>query len=160
MGRQDPFQGPEFRFRIPSSFVLIPDPFRPSLVSLLPSNCSRKLFNLYTEYEARQSAESKVVKELDRFDVMLQAFQYERSEWTRAKRVVRFDEFFTSAVTHIYHPKLRPMVQRIIEERDHFWNTEVVGANGHEDVAGGSTTTPNGAPSNGTATELSDSTAP
>lgn len=80
------------------------------------------MMQMYTEYEKRETIESKIVKELDRFDVMLQAFQYERTEYERASRVVRFDEFFTIAFQHVHHAKLRPLVIRIIEERDKFFS--------------------------------------
>ena len=86
------------------------------------------MLNLYEEYETRQSAESKVVKEMDRFDVMLQAFQYERSEWNRAKRVIRFNEFFEYASAKVHHSKLQPMVAHVIEERDRFWK-EIIANN-------------------------------
>lgn len=76
---------------------------------------------MYHEYESRETEESKVVKELDRFEVMLQAFQYERSEWTNFKRLVRFDEFFTIALANVHHHKLRPMLLNIVAERERFW---------------------------------------
>lgn len=56
----------------------------------------------------------------DRFDVMLQAYQYEREKWLSTKEVIRFDEFFILAQKHVHHPKLRNMLDRIIQERDHF----------------------------------------
>lgn len=79
---------------------------------------------MYEEYEARESPEAKVVKELDRFDVMLQAFQYERSEYARSGKVLHFDAFFNAAMEHVHHRVLRPMVLKIVEERKRFW-TEV-----------------------------------
>lgn len=89
-------------------------------VAMLPSSVSRKFSQIYEEYETRETAESKVVKELDRFDVMLQAFQYEREKWHSTKEVVRFDEFFIAAQKNVHHPKLRNMLDRIIQERDRF----------------------------------------
>ena len=96
-----------------------------SPVGLLPSSISQKFSQLYEEYEARETAESKVVKELDRFDVMLQAFQYERNEWTQNKRVVRFDEYFIIAQEHIHFSMLRSMVDKICQDRDRFFSKEV-----------------------------------
>lgn len=61
-----------------------------------------------------------MVKELDRFDVMLQAFQYEREEWNKNQRVIRFDEFFIAAQKYIHTPMLRNMLDKINQERDLF----------------------------------------
>lgn len=88
----------------------------------MPENIANNFLTLYHEYEDRETNESIIVKELDRFDVMLQAFQYEQSEYERAKRIVCFEEFFTFANQHIHHPKLRPMVLRIIEDRKRFFS--------------------------------------
>lgn len=87
---------------------------------MLPSSVSSKFSKLYEEYEARETPESQVVKELDRFDVMLQAFQYEREKWNSTKEVVRYDEFFEAAQRNVHHPKLRKMLDRITQERDRF----------------------------------------
>lgn len=89
-------------------------------VALLPSSISQKFSQLYDEYEARETDEAKVVKELDRFDVMLQAFQYEREEWNKNQRVIRFDEFFHAAQKYIHTPMLRSMLDKINQERDSF----------------------------------------
>ena len=67
-----------------------------------------------------------VVKELDRFDIMLQAFQYEHSEWINHQRVVRFDEFFDHAQHHIRcNRRLKIMVSKVITERDNFWSNVI-----------------------------------
>lgn len=76
---------------------------------------------IYEEYENRQSVESLLVKELDRFDVMLQAFQYEQSEFKRQK-FVKFEEFFIIAKKYVHHPQLKEMVVRIVDERERFFS--------------------------------------
>ncbi|OTF71380.1 hypothetical protein BLA29_013028, partial [Euroglyphus maynei] len=68
-----------------------------------------------------------MVKEFDRFDICLQAFQYERQEYFNCqKRIVRFDKFFQIAIEHVHHPLLRKMVERICRERDRFWTEEIL----------------------------------
>jgi len=47
----------------------------------------------YQEYENQSTAESKFVKDLDRFDMILQAFEYETAE---RRPSVDLEEFFTS----------------------------------------------------------------
>jgi len=47
----------------------------------------------YQEYENQSSAESKFVKDLDRFDMILQAFEYEMAE---NRSSTDLEEFFTS----------------------------------------------------------------
>lgn len=76
---------------------------------------------MFEEYEKRESPEAILVKEFDRFDVMLQAYQYEKQEFRKSNRVVRFEEFFTIALEHIKNPKLRSMVERIVEDRKEFF---------------------------------------
>jgi len=45
------------------------------------------------EYENQSTAESKFVKDLDRFDMILQAFEYEMTE---RRPSTDLEEFFTS----------------------------------------------------------------
>nr|XP_046915336.1 5'-deoxynucleotidase HDDC2-like [Dermatophagoides farinae] len=97
------------------------------LASLLPSKQSKHLLDLYREYDAHQSAEALLVKEFDRFDICLQAFQYEQYEYhNHEKRIVRFDRFFEIADENINHPLLRKMLERIFIERDRFWHEQIM----------------------------------
>ncbi|KAH9423376.1 HD domain-containing protein 2 [Dermatophagoides pteronyssinus] len=107
------------------------------LASLLPPKQSKRLIELYREYESHKSPESLIVKELDRFDICLQAFQYERQEYfNQQKRIIRFDKFFQIALEHVHHPLLRKMVERLCNERDRFWIEEIVAdINNHKAAA-------------------------
>lgn len=91
------------------------------LVSLLPEKASKRLFDLYKEYECHQSKEALLVKELDRFDLCLQAHQYEQQEYWNHEHLVKFDRFFHIAQKHIKHPMLKSMVDKLIEQRRKFW---------------------------------------
>ena len=44
------------------------------------SPAGKRILNLWTEYEERQTKESRLVKDLDRFELCLQAIEYERCE--------------------------------------------------------------------------------
>ena len=75
----------------------------------------------YHNYESRESNESKIVKELDRFDIMVQAFQYERQEFKKTGRVIRFDEFFRIVDENCFHPLLVNIKDRMFQQRDKFY---------------------------------------
>lgn len=45
-----------------------------------PSIASLRLKSLWDEYEARETAESKFVKDLDLYELCVQAVEYENSE--------------------------------------------------------------------------------
>ncbi|CAG2174348.1 unnamed protein product [Oppiella nova] len=92
------------------------------LVSLLPEKTSDEFKHLYEEYESQQTSEAKIIKEFDRFDVMLQAFQYEQREYETKGRVIRFQEFFDSAIGKITSKQLVRMWDQLNEQRAQFWS--------------------------------------
>ena len=83
---------------------------------------------VYENYENRQTAESKIVKELDRFDIMVQAFQYERQEFQKSGRVVRFDEFFQIVDQNCFHPVLVNIKERLFAQRDKYYEEVILPA--------------------------------
>jgi putative hydrolase of HD superfamily len=91
-------------------------------VSLLPEKTSDEFKHLYEEYESQQTSEAKIIKEFDRFDVMLQAFQYEQREYETKGRVIRFQEFFDSAMGKITSKQLVRMWDQLNEQRAQFWS--------------------------------------
>jgi len=52
------------------------------------------------EYEDQSTAESKFVKDLDRFDMILQAFEYETAE---CRPSTDLEEFFTSCEGVVFY---------------------------------------------------------
>jgi len=64
-----------------------------SLADLLEdANTGQEMVDLWEEYEKAETAEAKAVKDLDKFDMILQAFDYEQKENSPG----RLEEFFTS----------------------------------------------------------------
>jgi len=64
-----------------------------SLANLLEdANVGKEMVDLWQEYEDAQSPEAKVVKDLDKFDMILQAFEYEKE----MDSPQRLEEFFSS----------------------------------------------------------------
>jgi len=91
------------------------------LVSLLPQKSSQEFKSLFDEYESQQTIESQIVKELDRFDVMLQAFQYEKSEFEAKGRQIKFQEFFDNAIGKIKSKQLIDLSEALHRQRTQFW---------------------------------------
>lgn len=65
------------------------------------------------EYEAGESAEAKFVKDLDRLDMVLQAFEYEKRDNCPNKH----QEFFESTKGKFNHQFVKDMVEEIINQR-------------------------------------------
>ncbi len=92
-----------------------------SSVSLLPQKSSQEFKSLFDEYESQETIESQIVKELDRFDVMLQAFQYEKSEFEAKGRQIKFQEFFDNAIGKIKSKQLIDLSEALHRQRTQFW---------------------------------------
>ena len=71
---------------------------------------------LWEEYEARETKESKLVKDLDRFELGLQAVEYERRYG-----IDDLQGFWEGSVPHIGHPRIRRWAQELVEERARLW---------------------------------------
>ncbi|XP_049811478.1 5'-deoxynucleotidase HDDC2 [Schistocerca nitens] len=82
----------------------------------LAGNAGTEMFNLYKEYEEQKTPEAKFVKELDRFDMVLQAFEYEKSE----KRPHGLQDFFDSTEDKFSHPKVLTLVDELKKQRSVF----------------------------------------
>jgi putative hydrolase of HD superfamily len=65
------------------------------------------LYELWTEYEGQTTAEAKLVHDLDRLDMALQAVRYKR------ERGVDTEEFLVSARQDIRHPDIVEVLERI-----------------------------------------------
>ncbi|XP_023710840.1 HD domain-containing protein 2 isoform X2 [Cryptotermes secundus] len=75
----------------------------------LAGSCGTELYCLYKEYEEQKTPEAKLVKELDRFDMILQAFEYETVE----SRPHGLQEFFDSTAVCVALSFLRRSVLEI-----------------------------------------------
>lgn len=68
----------------------------------------------FQEYEEGQSAESKFVKDLDRLDLVMQAFEYEK----RDNCIKTHQEFFDSTEGKFNHPLVIDLVNEIKAQRE------------------------------------------
>ncbi|EDW77516.1 uncharacterized protein Dwil_GK24540 [Drosophila willistoni] len=74
----------------------------------------KRIMELFEEYEHGQSPESKFVKDLDRLDMVMQAFEYEK----RDNCLLKHQEFFDSTEGKFNHPFVKKLVNEIYEQRD------------------------------------------
>ncbi|KAL8284224.1 hypothetical protein RQP46_004973 [Phenoliferia psychrophenolica] len=100
-----------------------------------PSIPSLRIRSLWEEYEARETPESKVCKDLDLFELCVQAVEYENSQKIRT-----LQEFFATTVSRILHPTIKVWAHELMLKRKEAWEergwTEYV----HLDVAPDPTT--------------------
>ena len=67
------------------------------------------LYQLWEEYEQQQTPEAKLVHDLDRLDMALQAVKYSRDHGVDTK------EFLISAMNDVDHPDVIAMIERLRE---------------------------------------------
>jgi len=84
---------------------------------LISKNKGEEIQRLFEEYENGETPEAKLVKDLDRFDMVLQAYEYERSE----NKPKFLQQFFDSTREHFKnsHPKIKELVSKLNDAREH-----------------------------------------
>lgn len=92
------------------------------LSDFLPTKQSDLLNGLFGEYEERKTPESKITKEIDRLDLILQAFEYEKSEFKRTGKLPDFEEFFdfNFVLSKIHNQQLKEIVSSLMKKRSAF----------------------------------------
>lgn len=78
----------------------------------LPDLIRSKYWDIWNEYQENNSQESKIVHQLDRLEMALQAKTYENEGHDKEK----LESFFESAKNEISHPKLKELFRNIMEE--------------------------------------------
>ncbi|XP_045597253.1 5'-deoxynucleotidase HDDC2-like [Procambarus clarkii] len=82
-------------------------------ITLVGEKAGNEMFNLFMEYEEQKTPEAKLVKDLDKFDMILQAFEYETSQ----DRKGSLEEFFKSTEGQFTHPKVQQWVEELYKQR-------------------------------------------
>ena len=77
----------------------------------LPDLIKSKYLGIWNEYQENNSQESKIVHQLDRLEMALQAKTYENEGHSKEK----LESFFESAKNEISHPKLKELFRNIME---------------------------------------------
>ncbi|GAA6001661.1 hypothetical protein JCM10207_002253 [Rhodosporidiobolus poonsookiae] len=75
-----------------------------------------RLKSLWDEYEARETPESKFVKDLDLLELCVQAVEYENSQGCRT-----LQEFFETTIPRILHPVVKGWARELMEQRGEKW---------------------------------------
>ncbi|KPJ08700.1 HD domain-containing protein 2 [Papilio machaon] len=75
-----------------------------------------RMYDLYKEYENQSSPEAKFAKDLDRYDMILQAFEYEKRENAPKK----LEEFFKATEGKFNHPFIKELVKELYRQREEF----------------------------------------
>ncbi|CAG4954611.1 unnamed protein product [Colias eurytheme] len=75
-----------------------------------------RMYNLFMEYETQSSPEAKFAKDLDRYDMILQAFEYEKRE--NSPKIL--EEFFTATYGKFNHPFIQDLAKELYKQRDEF----------------------------------------
>ena len=91
------------------------------LKSLLPANESQTFDDLWTEYETQNSAEAQMVKDFDRYDMILQAYEYEVTE----KKPGYLQEFFDSTKDKFKTNAVKNLVQVLYAKREEFMKSDL-----------------------------------
>lgn len=72
------------------------------------------ILQMFREYERQESPEAQYVKDLDRLDLIMQAYEYEK----RDNIPGQLQEFFTSSIDKIKNPFVNKIATEIIIERN------------------------------------------
>ncbi|KAJ1908240.1 hypothetical protein IWQ60_011715 [Tieghemiomyces parasiticus] len=82
------------------------------IVQLLDSSAAaQEMHELWSEYEAGETSEAKLVKDLDKFEMIVQALEYEK------RRQKSLDSFFESTRGKFRHPQVQAWVEELYRER-------------------------------------------
>jgi len=83
------------------------------LVKLVPELAAKDLKELFTEYESQTTKNATLVKDLDRFDMICQAYEYEES----SKEPLSLQEFFDSTEGKFKHAEIQGWVAELKKKR-------------------------------------------
>ena len=83
------------------------------MITLVGKGAGSEIMELWKEYSERKTPEAKFVKDLDRFEMILQAFEYEKAE----ENVGRLQDFFESTKGKFQHPMVIKWVEELYEQR-------------------------------------------
>jgi len=82
------------------------------IIKNLPDLIKSQYLQIWQEYQENTSPESKIVHQIDRLEMALQAKIYQKDGHSQEK----LESFFKSAKTHITDPKLKELFTKIIKD--------------------------------------------
>ncbi|CRK90832.1 CLUMA_CG004522, isoform A [Clunio marinus] len=87
--------------------------------SLVPKISGEEILKLFEEYESQQTPESQWVKDCDRYDMIQQAFEYEK----RDEAPMKHQEFFDNTRGMFRHPFFVHLVEELNKQREEYLST-------------------------------------
>lgn len=87
--------------------------------SLVPKMNGDEIFKLFEEYEGQETAEALWVKDCDRYDMVQQAFEYEK----RDEAPMKHQEFFESTKGKFQNPFFVNLVEELNKQREEYQET-------------------------------------
>lgn len=85
--------------------------------SLLNKTSCEEVMTLFDEYESQESKEAQLVKDYDLFDMILQAFEYEKRDETPN----RHDEFFVNTKGKFRNEFVKKLVEELYQQRSEYY---------------------------------------
>ena len=82
------------------------------MISTLPESIKLQYAQIWEEYQKQESPESKIVRQIDKLEMALQAKMYQ-NEGSPKDSV---ESFFKSAEEGITHPKLKDILNQILQD--------------------------------------------
>jgi len=82
------------------------------IIENLPEIIKSQYLTIWQEYQENNSYESKIVHQIDRLEMALQAKLYQKEGYPKEK----LESFFESAKTEITDPKLKELFRKIVED--------------------------------------------
>ncbi|ONH71242.1 HD domain-containing protein 2 [Pichia kudriavzevii] len=83
------------------------------IISKYNQQSANEIKELWIDYECQRNIESTIVKDIDKFELLIQTFEYERMH----KR--RMDEFY-SCKKVIKNPEIQKMADELFQQREKF----------------------------------------
>ena len=82
------------------------------IINMLPDAIKLQYGEIWEEYQKQESPESKIVYQIDKLEMVLQAKMYQK-KGAPTEAVV---SFFKSAESEIIHPKLKEILNQILQD--------------------------------------------
>jgi len=82
------------------------------IISSLPDTIKLQYGQIWEEYQKQESSESKIVHQIDKLEMALQAKMYQKEGSPKES----IDSFFKSAENEITHPKLKELFYQILHD--------------------------------------------
>ena len=82
------------------------------IISTLPDTIKLQYGKIWEEYQKQESPESKIVHQIDKLEMVLQAKMYQKEGLPKEE----VESFFKSAESEISHPKLKELFYQILQD--------------------------------------------